>query len=76
MSRRKITLEAGTCGDDVFIAAPTECYDEAESPLTKKRLHILRFTTDQARAVCDMLRGEIRRQERKKKTRKSISGGE
>lgn len=65
MAKRKkslIQLEAGTCGKDVWIGAPTQCYEEAEKPLSGNRLHILRFTTEQADAVIEMLQTEVARQ--------------
>lgn len=65
MTKRKrasAQLEAGTCGTDVWIGAPTACYDEAKKPLSGNRLHILRFTLAQADAVVEMLQTEIDRQ--------------
>lgn len=62
--KRKSTLmlEAGTCGKDVWIGAPTQCYEEVTKPLTARSLHILRFTLEQAESVIEMLRTEIDRQ--------------
>jgi len=65
MAKRKkalAQLEAGTCGKDVWIGAPTECYEEAKKPLSGNRLHILRFTPEQADAVIEMLQTEVDRQ--------------
>jgi len=65
MGKRKrsvVMLEAGTVGKDVWIGAPTECYEEVTKPFTARSLHILRFTLEQAESVIEMLRTEIDRQ--------------
>jgi hypothetical protein len=59
----KITLEAGTTdrSNRVWIGGPAEIYDTVSSPLTKREIHVLHFSIEQAEAVCQMLRAEIRR---------------
>ncbi len=65
----KITLEAGTIdgSDRVWIGAPAEIHDEVASGLSTKRIHVMHFSLEQAEAVCQMLRTEIRRVERRRK---------
>lgn len=62
----KAMIEAGTVGDkQVWIGAPASHYEEAVHAMSGEKVHVLRFTLNEADAVCRMLRTEIRRVRRR-----------